>query len=80
MCNNCLGSGGCAGYAELERLSGDAGHQGAGGRPENEGPEIDREIAMKRGKRKMPGKEGPRRLRRWARRRCGPGSSIRPGG
>jgi len=42
-----------------ERVSGDAGYQGAGNRPENEGLQIDWKIAMRRGQRKMPGKDGP---------------------
>jgi len=41
------------------RGSRDAGCQGAGNRPESEGLEIDWKIAMRRGKRKKPGKEGP---------------------
>jgi len=42
-----------------ERGSGDAGCRGAGKRPENEGLQIDWKIAMGRGKRKTPGKDGP---------------------
>jgi len=42
-----------------EWISGDAGHQGAGNRPENEGRQIDWKIAMGRGERKTLGKDGP---------------------
>jgi len=42
-----------------ERVSGDAGYQGVSNRPENEELQIDWKIAMRRGKRKMSGKDGP---------------------
>jgi len=42
-----------------ERVSGDAGYQGAGNRPESEVRHIDWKIAMRRSKRKMLDKDGP---------------------
>jgi len=63
-----------------ERVSGDAGYQGAGSRPENEGLQIDWKIAMRGAGGRCLARTGRRRPRRGARRRCGPGSSIRSGG
>jgi len=62
-----------------ERVSGDAGCRGAGNRPENEGLKIDWKIAMRRSKRKMPGKDGPEEAeeRRKASVRAGVGHPFR---
>jgi len=54
-----VGMAGALLHGGEERVSGDAGYQGAGNRPENEGRQIDWKIAIRRGKRKMPGKDGP---------------------
>jgi len=52
-----------------------------GGRqaPGKEGLQIDWKIAMGRGKRKMPGKDGPEEAAE-RRKASGPGSGIRSGG
>ena len=42
-----------------ERVWGDAGHAGVGKRGENREREVDWRIAMRRGKRKLPDKDGP---------------------
>jgi len=62
-----------------ERVSGDAGCQEAGKRPENEGLRIDWKIATGRGKRKTPGKGGPEEAgeRRKASVRAGVGHPFR---
>jgi len=54
-----VGMAGALLHGGEERVSGDAGYQGAGNRPENVGLQIDWKIAMRRGQRKMPGKDGP---------------------
>jgi len=53
---------------------------GAGKRPENEEREIDWKIALKRGRRKKPGRDGAEGPRRGARLPCGPRSNTRSGG